>query len=176
MDLHETPNLKPPRGILGIPFGGHLDPGEAHFVLLGVPGFKKAKPIERWGRKATGLDVLVGPTAAVLACTQSTSRASGFGKESRAAKGSFQAAKEGIMAKYIALHTLKKSADEFMKAITAGSAGIAQAMAAGKTPARCLKTWNPIPHGRTDYVFCLWEADKAEDVVATLEQFKLQTI
>lgn len=77
------------------------------------------------------------------------------------------------MAKYIAFHTLKKSADEFLKAITAGSAGIAQAMAAGKTPARCLKTWNPIPHGRTDYVFCLWEADKAEDVVATIEQFRL---
>lgn len=76
------------------------------------------------------------------------------------------------MAKFIALHTLKKSPDELMAALTAVSADVAKAMAAGKTPARCIKTWNPIPHGRTDYVFCLWEADKPEDVEATLREWK----
>ncbi|MFZ0928141.1 MAG: hypothetical protein WAN11_06055 [Syntrophobacteraceae bacterium] len=68
------------------------------------------------------------------------------------------------MAQYIALHTLKKSADEVMKVIAEASPEFAKTMAAGKAPAKCLKTWNPIPHGRTDYVFCLWEADKPEDI------------
>ena len=72
------------------------------------------------------------------------------------------------MAKYIALHTLKKSAEEVMKFFTESAPEIARAMAAGETPAKCYKTWNPIPHGRTDYIFCLWEADKPEDIEATL--------
>ena len=76
----------------------------------------------------------------------------------------FQADKEGIMAKYIALHTLKKSAEEVMKAFAEASPESARAMAAGETPAKCIKTWNPIPHGRTDFIFCLWEADKPEDI------------
>ena len=74
------------------------------------------------------------------------------------------------MGKYIVLHTLKKSVEEFSKFFSEGSPELARAMAAGETPAKCLKTWNPIPHGRTDYVFCLWEADKPEDVKASLEQ------
>jgi len=98
---------------------------------LGVPRFNKAKPIEIWGRKATGLDVLVGPTVALLATIQSTSRTSGFWEGTRAAAGSFQTAKEGIMAKYIALHTLKKSAEELTKALNTVSAELAKAMAAG---------------------------------------------
>ncbi len=72
------------------------------------------------------------------------------------------------MAQYIALHTLKKSADEVMKAFAQATPEIARAMAAGETPAKCIKTWNPIPHGRQDYMFCLWEANKPEDIVATL--------
>jgi hypothetical protein len=75
------------------------------------------------------------------------------------------------MAKYIAVHTLKKSAEEVTKAFTEASPELARAMAAGKTPAKCIKTWNPIPHGRSDYVFCLWEADKPEDIKATLGKF-----
>jgi hypothetical protein len=94
-----------------------------------------------------------------------------FWKERRAAEESFQAAKEDMMAKYIALHTLKKGADEVMKAFTEASPQLARAMAAGETPAKCIKTWNPVPHGRTDYVFCLWEADKPEDINASLGQF-----
>ena len=72
------------------------------------------------------------------------------------------------MAKYIALHTFKKSAEEFTKFFTEASPEFARAQAAGETPAKCLKSWNPIPHGRTDYMFCLWEADKPEDIEATL--------
>jgi hypothetical protein len=46
----------------------------------------------------------------------------------------------------------------------------AKAIASGQTPAKCIKSWNPIPHGRTDYMFCLWEADKPEDIEASLGQ------
>ena len=75
------------------------------------------------------------------------------------------------MAKYIAVHTLKKSAEETMEAFTAAAPEMARAMAAGETPAKCIKTWNPIPHGRTDYIFCLWEAEKPEDIEASLGDF-----
>ena len=75
------------------------------------------------------------------------------------------------MAKYIALHTLKKSPEEVMKFFTEAAPEVARAMAAGETPAKCIKTWNPIPHGRSDYMFCLWEADKPEDIEASLGQF-----
>ena len=47
-------------------------------------------------------------------------------------------------------------------------AEFAKAVTSGQTPAKCIKTWNPTPHGRTDYVFCLWEAEKPEDVEASL--------
>ena len=75
------------------------------------------------------------------------------------------------MAKYVALHTLKKSPEDVTKFFTEQAPEIARAMASGKTPAKCIKTWNPIPHGRTDYMFCLWEADKPEDIEATLGEF-----
>ena len=55
-----------------------------------------------------------------------------------------------------------------MKVFAEATPEIARAMAAGETPAKCIKTWNPIPHGRTDYMFCLWEANEPEDIVATL--------
>jgi hypothetical protein len=75
------------------------------------------------------------------------------------------------MAKYIALHTLKVSGEEMTKGFNEIAPKFAKAMAAGETPAKCYKTWNPIPHGRTDYMFCLWEADKPEDIETTLGQF-----
>jgi hypothetical protein len=28
-----------------------------------------------------------------------------------------------------------------------------------------------LPHGRTNYVFCLWEADKPEDIVTSLGEW-----
>ena len=75
------------------------------------------------------------------------------------------------MAKYIALHTLKKSAEEVSKALNEAALEMARAMAAGETPCKCIKTWNPLPYGRTDYAFCLWEAEKPEDIEATLKAF-----
>jgi hypothetical protein len=41
-------------------------------------------------------------------------------------------------------------------------------MEAGQTPAKCLKTWNPLAHGRADHIFCLWEGEKAEEVEAVI--------
>lgn len=72
------------------------------------------------------------------------------------------------MAKYIVLHTLKKSVEEVSKFMGETVPEFARAMAAGETPAKCLKTWNPGPHGRTDYAFCLWEAEKPEDIETSL--------
>jgi len=46
-------------------------------------------------------------------------------------------------------------------------------MAAGETPVKCLKTWNPIPYGRSNYMFCLREAEKPEDVKTVIETFGL---
>lgn len=74
------------------------------------------------------------------------------------------------MDKYIALHTLKTSAEEFVKAFTEMAPEFAKATASGQTLAKCIKSWNPIPHGRTDYMFCLWEADNPEDIEASLGQ------
>ena len=48
------------------------------------------------------------------------------------------------MAKYIALHTLKKSAEETMNAFTEAAPEMARALASGEPPAKCIKTWNPI--------------------------------
>jgi len=77
------------------------------------------------------------------------------------------------MAKYFAFHTLKKSAEEVSNVLNQGASEIARAMASGETPCKCLKTWTPLPHGREDYLFCLWEADKPEDVEATIRSFGL---
>jgi hypothetical protein len=49
-------------------------------------------------------------------------------------------------------------------------------MASGETPARCIKTWSPIPYGREDYLFCLWEADSAKDVESTIRSFAFSSI
>ena len=73
------------------------------------------------------------------------------------------------MAKYMVLHTPKKSAEEVLKMLADEAPQLAQAMASGQTPAKCLFSWSPLTHGRTDYVFCLWEASKSEDIEAMLE-------
>ena len=49
-------------------------------------------------------------------------------------------------------------------------------MEAGKTPARAITTWNPSAYGRGDYVFCLWEAEKPEDVMTVLRESGLSNI
>jgi len=73
------------------------------------------------------------------------------------------------MAKYIVLHTYKKSPQEVWKAFSTMGPEMARSMAAGQTPARCLKTWNPFPHGRADHLVCLWEGNKLEDVAAACD-------
>ena len=75
------------------------------------------------------------------------------------------------MALYIAVHNLKKSPDEINNVWPELAPKMARAMAAGETPAKCIKTWNPLPHGRTDSMFCLWEADNPEDIKTTLGEW-----
>ena len=77
------------------------------------------------------------------------------------------------MALYFAVHTYKKEPAEFGVFLAARAAHIAKSMAAGKTPARCIKTWDPSGQGRVDYLFCVWDAAKAEDVKTTLQDFGL---
>ena len=72
------------------------------------------------------------------------------------------------MALFFAVHTLKKSSDEIHEIWSEFVFETASAMAAGETPAKCIKAWNPLPHGRTGSMFCLWEADKPEDIETTL--------
>ena len=73
------------------------------------------------------------------------------------------------MAKYMVLHTLKVSPEQVLKSLSEEAVEGAKAMASGQTPARCLFTWSPLLHGRADYLFCLWEADKREDIATILE-------
>jgi hypothetical protein len=68
--------------------------------------------------------------------------------------------KEGVMALCIALRTLKKSPKDINNAYPDLAPKMAKAMAAGETFAKCIKTWNPLPYGRKDYVFCLWGDEK----------------
>ena len=75
---------------------------------------------------------------------------------------------------YFVLHTYSKTPQEFADAFTEEKmAEFARAMAEGQAPAKCTKTWDPTPHGRGDYVFCLWEAEKPEDVEAAMGGFGL---
>jgi hypothetical protein len=77
------------------------------------------------------------------------------------------------MAQYFALHTQKKDPKKFADFFGANAPRYATTMAAGKVPAKCIKTWNPMGYGRNDYVFCLWEAQKPADIEATLREFGL---
>ena len=72
------------------------------------------------------------------------------------------------MQKYIAVHTYKSGAAATWAKLGEMAPGMALAMEAGRTPARCLTTWNPYTHGRDDMAFCLWEAEKPEDVITSL--------
>ena len=70
---------------------------------------------------------------------------------------------------YMIVHSLKISADQFSAAMESeGPLELAQAMASGQTPAKCLKSWNPLPYGIDNKFFCLWEANNPSDIEATL--------
>ena len=72
------------------------------------------------------------------------------------------------MSRYFAVHTYLRDPEATWAFFGEGVPALAAAMEAGQTPAKCLKTWNPFAHGRTDYVFCLWEGDRAEDIEAVI--------
>jgi hypothetical protein len=75
------------------------------------------------------------------------------------------------MAKWIAVHTLKKSVGEFLPFWDGYVQGVGRYYAEGNpapSPAACPKSWNAAAHGR-DYVFCIWEADNPEDIRAAIQ-------
>ena len=73
------------------------------------------------------------------------------------------------MSQYMVVHALKIDAEAFAEVMQSDDMGeFAKAMATGETPAKCVKSWNPIPHGNTDTFICLWEADNPDDITATL--------
>ena len=72
------------------------------------------------------------------------------------------------MNKYMAVHTYKTTGEETWAKLAEIAPDFALAMEQGKTPARCLTTWNPFTHGRSDMAFCLWEADKPNDIITSL--------
>jgi len=53
------------------------------------------------------------------------------------------------MSLYIIIHNLKTSLEEFSSVMESeGPMELAKAMATGQTPAKCLKSWNPLPYGK----------------------------
>ena len=73
------------------------------------------------------------------------------------------------MSLYMIVHSLKISAEQFSAAMESdGPLELAKAMASGQTPAKCLKSWNPLPYGNDNTFYCLWEANNPSDIEATL--------
>ena len=73
-----------------------------------------------------------------------------------------------VVRRFIALHTYKIDPPEVWKVLGGMASQLAIDMDSGKLPAKCLMTWNPLPHGRAEYAFCLWEAKKPEDILTSL--------
>ena len=81
------------------------------------------------------------------------------------------------MSHYIVIHALKKTPDEFNAMMASDDMPeFAKAMAEGQTPAKCLKSWNPLPYGNADPFVCLWEASDPSDISATLGDEMLEYI
>ena len=73
------------------------------------------------------------------------------------------------MSLYIVVHSLKVGSEQFSAAMQSEAVPeLAKAMSSGATPAKCLKSWNPLPYGKTDTFICLWEANNPSDIEATL--------
>ncbi len=77
------------------------------------------------------------------------------------------------MAKYMVLHTFKRSADEFARLAGPAKMGQWATVLSHGSQARCLRTWNPYQHGRKDYVFCLWEATSPDAIRKAVEQTEI---
>lgn len=71
---------------------------------------------------------------------------------------------------FFALHTPVGDPAAGWEFFSKGAPALAAAMEASQMPAKALWTWNPFTYGRGDYVFCLWEAEKPEDVMAVLAE------
>lgn len=80
------------------------------------------------------------------------------------------------MALFFALHTPTVDPAAGWEFFSKNAPALAAAMEAGKVPAKAITTWNPAAHGRDDYVFCLWEAAKAEDVMTVIRESGLGDI
>ena len=73
------------------------------------------------------------------------------------------------MSLFIVVHALKIDSEQFSEAMAGPDIlEFAKAMSSGQTPAKCVKSWDPIPYGNTDTFICLWEADNPEDISTTL--------
>jgi hypothetical protein len=80
------------------------------------------------------------------------------------------------MAMYFALHTPIGDPAAGWEFFAKAAPALAAAMAAGQTPAKAITTWNPSAYGRNDYVFCLWEAEKPEDVMTVIHESGLSNV
>jgi len=80
------------------------------------------------------------------------------------------------MALYFALHTPIGDPVAGLEFFAKTAPALAAAMAAGQMPATAITTWNPSAYGRLEYVFCLWEAQKPEDVMTVLRESGLANI
>src|SRR5690349_5764777 len=77
------------------------------------------------------------------------------------------------MNRFFVLHTDKSNLVAGWQYLRTQEPELVAALARGDSPARCLKTWHPVGHGRGDYIFSLWEADKAADVETALRSTRL---
>ena len=80
------------------------------------------------------------------------------------------------MAKFFVLHRPLVDPKQGWEAFGQVAPKAAADMAAGETPAKCLKTWNPYAFGRSDIVFCLWEAERLADVEDVLREYGFYSI
>lgn len=80
------------------------------------------------------------------------------------------------MALFFALHTPIGDPAAGWGIFAKSAPALAAAMEAGRTPAKAITTWNPSAYGRPEYVFCLWEAANAEDVMTVLRESGLADI
>ena len=75
------------------------------------------------------------------------------------------------MPKFMVVHTHTRPAEEFAAAFTPEAL---QQMAVQFTSqpgeSTCTVSWNPMPHGRGEQMFCLWEGPSAEAVRQALTE------
>ena len=80
------------------------------------------------------------------------------------------------MALFFALHTHIGDPAAGWEFFAQNAPALAAAMEAGQMPAKAITTYNPAAYGRPEYVFCLWEAANAEDVMTVLQESGLADI